>query len=1610
MCEEPAERRPSFIQHINMASFQLNCPVSGCSWQSQSLPAALADALNTALSLHARTEHPVQHAQASAPSLKLKSPSISAGCSPDQWTSFTRQWSMYKTGMSISTAVLATALFHCCDEELMTDLMRDLQQDVSAMSEDDLLAAIKRLAVREESTLVHRIRISKMTQAPGTPIRTFLAALKGQAALCKYTANCKMSGCTHVFDYSTEIIKDNLVRGIADPEILNDILGDSKTDRTLEETVDFIAQKEQGKATRAAVGENASAMSQVRTNRNRHTPTADTTELGKCWACGEARHAKVNDRNTRARLCEAWSTTCSKCSAKGHYTNCCNKCTACGAWGHRDKNFRTCPQNPRRKGGDKGKAGEALKTEDDEAGATYDQLCAVETDPINRTHRPPVEHRVHESGKWVARPSKPHPVITVRLTPLPDDHKALGYPLRSSNPTPIDIPIIADTGCQSSIIPLRSALAMGVAKSDIFPVTLSMRGAIQEDLGVEGGILAEAVTTDAAGMLRKTKQLVYVSNKIGKAFLCREALVSLGVIPPDFPSVPVAWPTDMVASVEDHPPPACSCPKRSTPPPIPTALPPGLSATADDVPALRQWLLDHYAASTFNKCEHQPLPMMNCEPLELHVNPDAKPVAVHKPGLVPIHWQEQVYKDLERDVRIGVLEKVSPNTPVTWCSRMVVTAKSDGTPRRTVDLQPQNRQSVRQTHHVQSPFHLAVRVPQHTKKTVTDAWNGYHSVPIREEDRHITTFITPWGRYRYKVAPQGFLASGDAYNQRFDAIIANFKNKVKCVDDTCMWADSIEGSFFQACEWLDLCGRNGITLNPRKFQFAQDTVDFAGLSITPTNVKPSAKFLDSIEKFPQPSDITGARAWFGLVNQGAYAFSMAKRMQPFRHLLKPKAQFKWTPELDSVFRESKEVITQEMKDGVRLFQPSRPTCLVTDWSTTGIGFCLLQKYCSCTTRTPICCEGGWKLCLVGSRFTHGPETRYAPVEGEALAVVYALHQTRYYIQGCADLTVATDHKPLVGILNERSLTDIDNRRLLNLKEKAMPYKFRIIHVSGKRNAGADAASRYPLPGPHVSDLDTSGDETIDLAEDGAILASMSASLQSVSNVTTWDMVREATASDEQLITLQHVIEDGFPEDCRQLAPELRPYHRISGSLCIVDGVVLSGSRIVIPRALRQGILEALHAAHQGVSAMFARAADSVYWPNMSVDIQRIRDECSHCHRIAKSNPMQPPTDITPPVYPFQQICCDYFSFNNHDYVVVVDRYSNWPMVFRSENGADGLVKRLREVFVTFGIPEELTSDGGPQFTSGKTQCFLKSWGVHHRLTSVANPHANCRAEIGVKTVKRMLMDNTSPNGSIDVDRFQRAMLVYRNAIDPETRASPAMIVFGRPIRDPIPIPMGRYCPHPTWVETLAHREQALAKRHSKEREKWKEHTKALPPLQVGDHVYLQNLTGNHPLRWERTGKVVEVRQFHQYVIRVDGSGRTTLRNRQHLRKFTPFNDDSRDRIIESFIPPAVAQWPTYQPPSSGSFPPQEHEDTGRPCEPQVFPPETSEVTRPAASPAASPLSSTPAPSPQQDTPKPPEEAPAMKPPRLLARLQPHNEPGASELAPLRRPRNRRSEQ
>ncbi len=204
---------------------------------------------------------------------------------------------------------------------------------------------------------------------------------------------------------------------------------------------------------------------------------------------------------------------------------------------------------------------------------------------------------------------------------------------------------------------------------------------------------------------------------------------------------------------------------------------------------------------------------------------------------------------------------------------------------------------------------------------------GTGTIPFHSDDTHFTTFITPWGRYRYLTAPQGYKASGDGYTARFDGIIEGITNKTKCVDDTLIWSEDIAQAFTDAANWLTLCGANGITLNPEKFVFALDTVQFAGFEIGLTTVKPARKFTKAIAEFPIPTSTTDVRSWFGLVNQVAYTFSRADTMAPFRDLLKPSTKFIWTNEHQEAFEASKQEIIEQIQTGVEIFDKDRTTCI-----------------------------------------------------------------------------------------------------------------------------------------------------------------------------------------------------------------------------------------------------------------------------------------------------------------------------------------------------------------------------------------------------------------------------------------------------------------------------------------------------------------------------------------------------------------------------------------------------------------------------------------------------------------------------------------------------------
>ncbi len=176
-------------------------------------------------------------------------------------------------------------------------------------------------------------------------------------------------------------------------------------------------------------------------------------------------------------------------------------------------------------------------------------------------------------------------------------------------------------------------------------------------------------------------------------------------------------------------------------------------------------------------------------------------------------------------------------------------------------------------------------------------------------------------------------------------------------------------------------------------------------------------------------------------------------------------------------------------------------------------------------------------------------------------------------------------------------------------------------------------------------------------------------------------------------------------------------------------------------------------------------------------------------------------------------------------------------------------------------------------------------------------------QLPVSTAKRLLASNTGPTGSLDHDRFLRAMLQLRNTPDPDCNLSPAQIIFGRPLRDTLSFvnrleKFSNPNIRPLWRQAWALKEEALKTRITRTTESLRAHSRPLRPLSIGDRVFLQNQHGPSSNKWDRSGVVVESLGHDQYRVKVDGSGRLTLRNRRFLQAYTSANPTIQHHVPE----------------------------------------------------------------------------------------------------------------
>ena len=229
------------------------------------------------------------------------------------------------------------------------------------------------------------------------------------------------------------------------------------------------------------------------------------------------------------------------------------------------------------------------------------------------------------------------------------------------------------------------------------------------------------------------------------------------------------------------------------------------------------------------------------------------------------------------------------------------------------------------------------------------------------------------------------------------------------------------------------------------------------------------------------------------------------------------------------------------------------------------------------------------------------------------------------------------------------------------------------------------------------------------------------------------------------------MEHGFPADKRRIDDALGPFFAIRHDLWIADELVMYGSRVVIPATLRKDVLRQLHASHQGQDRTLRRARQVVYWPSITNDIRNVVRSCAECAERLPSHAPEPLLIDPPPSRPFERTAADLFQLGGKQFLAYTDRFSGWPAVGTCGRTATSLqvINLLKEWMADKGIPVQLTTDGGPQFTSQAFKQFCDGWGINHTVSSPHHHQANGAAEAAVKAVKTLL-SKTTANGNINI--------------------------------------------------------------------------------------------------------------------------------------------------------------------------------------------------------------------------------------------------------------------
>ena len=241
----------------------IKCPISDCNFKVYD--ETLDDCKAIILQLHLNVHQSALKSATTKPA-RIEQPKLLKESSTEDWSFFLSRWATYKSATKLTGDDINIQLTNCCEENLQKDLHRVYNDTTKTMNEENLLQAIKKLAVIDENALVSRYKLHNLKQNVDEPITSYAARIKGQANVCGFFEVCPKCKFTEV-NFSHQIIRDVITKGIADEDIRLSLLGEKNQNLSLEETIAYIQAKENGKQSASRLIDDITTISAATTSR-----------------------------------------------------------------------------------------------------------------------------------------------------------------------------------------------------------------------------------------------------------------------------------------------------------------------------------------------------------------------------------------------------------------------------------------------------------------------------------------------------------------------------------------------------------------------------------------------------------------------------------------------------------------------------------------------------------------------------------------------------------------------------------------------------------------------------------------------------------------------------------------------------------------------------------------------------------------------------------------------------------------------------------------------------------------------------------------------------------------------------------------------------------------------------------------------------------------------------------------------------------------------------------------------------------------------------------------------------------------------------------------------